>query len=170
MGKVKVGIPQGSSIGHLLFNIFINDFLYFIEHSNISNYADDNTMYGIGKDKETTKVLLELDFQTVAKWFYANALVLNPEKCHYMYLGSNVDNMEEFNSLGYKLDNSEEEIKLGIKIDNKLNFRNHINYLCRKAIQKINALNRIASYIDVHKRKIIYTSITKSQFSCCLLV
>ena len=170
MGKVKVGVPQGSIIGPLLFNIFINDFIYFIEHCNISNYADDNTMYGIGKDKETTKFLLDLDFQTVAKWFYANAMVLNPEKCHYMCLGSNVDNMEEFNSLDYKLNNSEEETMLGIKIDRKLNFQNHINDLCRKASQKINALNRIASYIDVHKRKIIYTSIIKSQFSYCPLV
>ena len=59
-------------------------------------------MYGIKNNKETTKLLLEQDFQTVAKWFYDNAMVLNPEKYHYMCLGLNANNNDEFNSLNYK--------------------------------------------------------------------
>ena len=127
-------------------------------------------MYCIGNDKERINSLLEQDFQLAAEWFYKNGMVLNPDKCHYMCLGSNVDGTEELNSLSYKLNNSKEEKMLGIVIDRNLKFENHIDSICRKASQKLSALNRISPYLDINKRKIIYNSMIKSQFSYCPLV
>ena len=44
---VVSGIPQGSILGPLLFNIYLNDIFYIITEENLANYADDNTPYTI---------------------------------------------------------------------------------------------------------------------------
>ena len=77
-------MPQGSIDGPLLFNLFINNLVFFIQYSVLSNYADDNNLFLREKNKEGKKIFLLLDFQIVNNWFYENLIILNPVKMHYM--------------------------------------------------------------------------------------
>ena len=53
--KIIAGVPQGSMLGPLLFKIFINDLFLLVSSSNLSNYADDNTLYASGFNLEEVK-------------------------------------------------------------------------------------------------------------------
>ena len=46
--EIIAGVPQGSILRPLLFNFFVNDLFLFVSSSNLSNYADDNTLYASG--------------------------------------------------------------------------------------------------------------------------
>ena len=124
--------------GPILFNLFINDLVFFIQYSVLSNYADDNNLFVIVKNKENIKSFLLLDFEMVNNWFYENVMILNPEKSH-MYFGKHLDDNEVLNfNNHFKKCRKEVEI-LGIKIlnyPNILNFDNHIRSICRKAGEK----------------------------------
>ena len=62
---VTAGISQGSIDGPLLFNLFINDLLFFIQNCTLSNYADDNNLFSMGKNKDEIKSILSSDFRVV---------------------------------------------------------------------------------------------------------
>ena len=47
---VRRGVPQGSVLGPLAFNIFLNDLFYVIKHVKLNAYADDQQLYSSGTD------------------------------------------------------------------------------------------------------------------------
>ena len=81
------GIHQGSILGRLLFNIFINDIFFFVEKLEICNFADDNTVYSSGKDLPKIKEDLICTMKNILKWFRLNSLKANPGKFQFMILG-----------------------------------------------------------------------------------
>ena len=84
--------------------MFTNDFVFFIQYNVLNNYADDNNLFVIGKNKEDIKSLLLLDLELVNNLFHENFMTLNPEKSHYMCLGKNLDiEVLNFNNLIIKI-------------------------------------------------------------------
>ena len=85
--EIVRGVPQGSILGPLLFNIFINDLFLFIEKTNICNFADDNTIYSYNNNLPTILKNLKHDMINVLKWFKVNSMKANPKKFQFMILG-----------------------------------------------------------------------------------
>ena len=78
------GVPQGSVWGPLLFNIFINDIFFFVNNSDVHNYADDNTLCVADINIDTIISKLESDISNLDIWFINNGLLLNEKKCQLM--------------------------------------------------------------------------------------
>ena len=82
------GVPQGSILRPLLFNIYINDLFFVIKLSKVCNFADDNTLYSSNKELELVFRNLESDLNNVLAWLNANSLKANPRKFQFMVLGT----------------------------------------------------------------------------------
>ena len=91
----------------------------------------------------------------------------NPDKYHFLLTGKKelIININQF-----QIKSSKQEKLLGITIDNKLNFEKHVNSLCNKVSQKLNALTRISNYIKPDQRRLIMKAFITSQFGYCPLV
>ena len=148
------GVPQGTLIGPLLFNIFINDLFLFIRKSGVRNFADNNILYSVGKDIENIISDLKTDLVWVIEWFKINSLKANPDKFQFMVLGNKDERSFNIHINNVKIKNSNEVTLLGIKIDKNLTFKKHISELCRSASYKLYTLRRIRKYLTVEKAKL----------------
>ena len=86
-GIIK-GVPQGSILGSIMFNIFLNDIFSFVKESNLYNYADDNTLSKSDKSLEIVIKALQDDSKSLIRWFAANKMQANPEKFQAIALGN----------------------------------------------------------------------------------
>ena len=69
--EIIVGVLQGSVLGPLLFNIFINDLLPCIEDDDLCNFADDNTLYKCCRSVIEAKLSIEMQCSSIISWFKA---------------------------------------------------------------------------------------------------
>ena len=158
--KILLVVSQGSILGPLLFKIFINDILYFIQDAYICNFADDNSLYSIEDNLKEVKAILKKNFELLQEWFYENHMVLNPGKCHYLVINKDITN--ESIELGKKILYAEAEQKLlGIIIDKDLNFQSHKKSIIKTANQKLSALIKVALFVTDFNKKVTFNSFFK---------
>ena len=165
--EILLGVPRGSILGPLLFNIFLADLFFIVKDIDIASYADDNTHFIVEDNIENVIASLEEATNALFDWFDNNRLKSNPDKCHALVSTNKHLNMKVCD---YTIGNSQYEKLLGVKIDVNLNFNEHISDLCKKASRKISALARIAPFMSIEKRKVVINAFFTTQFSYCPLV
>ena len=164
------GVSQGSILGPLLFNNFINDFYLWITKTDLLNFADDNT---ISAAEKTIKNLIStLESQAAIEWFKMNDMIVNPGKFQAIIIKKNSKMKDSYppNIKDQKINSANCVKVLGIEIDNKLCFEQHISTLCKKASNQLNAIGGIQKNMGFKEKEILLNSFVYSNFNYCPLV
>ena len=166
--ELSKGVPQGSILGPLLFNIFVTDLFLFVEKCTLYDYADDNSMSYSSSTLQGVLSSLLNDCKIAVEWFGNNGMKAKPTKFQFMVQSPNpTDDIE------LKLDENtilkpEKSVKdLGVIIDNRLTLSDHISACCLKAARQLNALARISKYLDPKSKNVIHNSFIRGNFEYC---
>ena len=112
---------------------------------------------------------LEADACLLSKWFVDNHMKLNDAKCHFMLFGSTASGTSV--NVGTScIEQSDKEKLLGITLDKNLDFKCHVENICKKAGQKLHALAQVAKFMDQEKLQTVMNAFILSQFSYCPVV
>ena len=156
------GVPQGSILGSLLFNIYICDMFFETpENIDFAGYADDNTPYTYFSKIEHVLTNLQRVSEKLFYWFFANHLVANAGKCHLL-TSSNLP--VDIRITNTKISNVERVKLLGVNFEGTPNFGYHVDTLLKKANKKYHALVRVFNYTDIRKERALMNAFITSQF------
>ena len=161
---IKCGVPQGSTLGPLLFLIYINDLRYCLTKSTSSHFADDTCIMYASKKMKTLETILNTDLKSVSEWLKANRLSLNIDKTKLLIFHSKKKKNFDVNSISIKIDRKKlvpsQNVKyLGAHIDENLSWDFHVNQLSKKLSRANGILAKLRHFAPKDTLISVYYSI-----------
>ena len=163
--SISVGVPQGSIIGPLLFNIFINDIVKANTKFSFILYADDTTLNStldcFGQNVIEIQEAIVAELQKVFKWLKLNILSLNVAKSKFMlfHMPQKVVPELSFTINDMVIDHVKEFTFLGLILDSNLNWNAHLNSIGSKIARVIGLLRKLKYIFLKHILRSIYNSL-----------
>ncbi|XP_059587158.1 cyclic GMP-AMP synthase isoform X1 [Alligator mississippiensis] len=161
---VTSGVPQGSVLGPILFNI-INDVDTGVR-SGLAKFADDTKLWGKASTPEDRRVI-QADLDRLSKWADENLMVFNADKCKVLHLGKK--NPQHPYRLGSAmLASTMEERDLGVIIDHKMNMSLQCDAAASKATKTLACIRRCFSSKSWDVILPLYSALVRPQLEYCI--
>ena len=157
---LQYGVIQGSVLGPLFFNIYINDIFTLNLKGKLQLYADDAVLLYTSINPAELQTCMQHDLCLINEWFCANFLAINTKKTHFMIFGQNANDLPNIDiKLNHESINRTYTTKyLGLTIDSKLDWKPHIESVRSKIVPIIYALKRVRNFIDEKTAWAIYNA------------
>ena len=128
-------VPQGSILGPLLFLSYVNDLYLVKKNASLSVlFADGLNIFINGKDRKEMCDKINEGIENIREWLCCNKLSLNVLKTHYMVFSprNKIVNDIDIGINGVRIERVYVAKFHGIQIDSQLNWKKHIDYICKK--------------------------------------
>jgi hypothetical protein len=172
---ISCGVPQGSVLGPLLFNIYLTGLRDIIQSHGIGHvsYADDLQLFisSTISDIPASIDKLQKCLIDVKAWFTASLLTLNDSKTEFIILGS-PQLLRQLPAVSIQIDASTIQPStylrdLGVLLDSSLSFRNHINAVCSRSFMALRLISRIRRSITQSHCSILIHALVLSHLEYC---
>ena len=160
--SVKRGVPQGSVLGPMFFNMFLNDLIFHIKAVKLNTYADDCQLHSSDVDPVALERRINHDVQIANKWFEDNGMKANPAKHQGMVLGKTDYPFSFSTTRCLQL--------FGITLDNELNFKDHISSVCKKINNQFSVFKRFGKLISCEIMLRLYKAFILPHFHYCSMI
>ena len=169
------GIPQGSSLGPLLFLIYINDLPNCLDMAQPRMFADDTSVSYASASLDEIQNVINSELKNLNSWLIANRLSLNITKTEFMIIGSRQRMNATQNDIAIRMRDREinraDVVKsLGMHIDRHLSWSEHIHKISKKISSAIGALKRARPFISCKTAVQVYTALIQPHFDYCCSV
>ena len=164
--------PTGIYLGPLLFVLFINDMPEGVKHCTINQYADDITIYASNQNPDVVGSALEGDLERISSWIAANGLTMNVAKTQLMTMcrQGRHEEAEKVKVGGVELPKLDALKYLGVIVDRELNWKQHIDGVCKKSLACLAPIGRAGIYLFCRTKKMLYSSLVLPYLDYCSVV
>lgn len=138
------GVPAGTVLGPILFSLFINDIPDSIQHMMYHIFADDVQVYKSFNHADSVKSIEEInrDLKSIEKWAKDNKIQLNASKSQAIAVSVNSETrfLPPIWLNGLIIPYSDSVKNLGMKFNKKLDWSDHIGFVCDKIYKGLRSL------------------------------